>query len=237
MNFVSASITVPKPVNQVRMDVLIDNDDTRNVEYAMVAGSYVATCNGDLIVDGSPCVLEGAWMKVTGAAVSFGLPPGVSSNDQIVGVRFTAQRVVDGVVQQWERPYNPRLDYTLKTERRDTLRSDPAVLVSTTRPGVLPNPGETLPGVISHSLVAVGVAQFGPNHVFNDRQQVDASTKVVHQTNSIKVTKTRGSTATITSSPSVLGRNFRRIRLIDSGELPDTRSNATSSLGLVRRWR
>ncbi len=197
MNFVSASITVPRPVNQVRMDVLIDNDDTRNVEYAMVAGSYVATCNGDPIVDGSPCVLEGAWMKVTGATVSFGLPPGVSSNDQIVGVRFTAERVVDGVVQQWERPYNPRLDYTLKTERRDTLRSDPAVLVSTTRPGVLPNPGETLPGVISNSLVAVGAAQFGPNHVFNDRQQVDASTKVVHQTNSIKVTKTRGSTATI----------------------------------------
>src|SRR5690606_16505621 len=120
----------------------ITGDGTRDVEYALVGGSLVANCNGDPITSTSPCVVEGAW--VADKNVTFVLPSGVDAA-QVVGVRFMAQRMVDGVQEQWERPYNPRLNYVLKTERRDTLRSDPATQVSTTRPGLAPNPGETLP--------------------------------------------------------------------------------------------
>ncbi|WP_211368150.1 DUF5979 domain-containing protein [Microbacterium rhizomatis] len=194
MTFVGARITVPQPVNQVAMDVLV-NDATRVVAYSVVGGALVATCNGLPLDQTSPCWATGDWVTANpGSAVTFGLPGGVSAGD-VVGTRFRAQEVVDGEVVVWERPYNPKLDFVVQTTRRDFLRSDPSVPVSTTRPGVAPNPGETVSGTITNTVVTDGNARFGASQLYTGHAEKTTTTRVTHLVNQIRVTKTRGTTA------------------------------------------
>ncbi len=198
MDYVSSRITVPRPVNQIAMDALVDNDD-HAIAYALDAGTLVVLCDGVAVTDTSPCWVSGTWTSVTpGASVSLALPSAVTA-DQVVGVRYRAQEIVGGSVVVWERPYNPQLNYAVTTQRRDTLRSDPTVAVSTTRPGVAPNPGETESGRITNTVVSDGNARFGPQQTFTDHEEATTSTLVTHQVNAIKVTKSRGSTPTVPS--------------------------------------
>ncbi|MBD3941165.1 hypothetical protein IF188_05565 [Microbacterium sp. NEAU-LLC] len=188
MDFTGAQINVPAPVNNVAMDVLV------GTTFTSVGGTLVETCDGAPIDEDSTCWVNGEWVDATpGQITTFDLPAGVADAGDVVGVRFRAQQVDgDGNVLQWERPYNPQLTYDLTTTRRDTLRSDPAVEVSTTRPGLEPNPGEADPGVISDEVQATSTGQFGEQS-FTVSKTAPDSTIVLHRPNSVQITKTRGS--------------------------------------------
>ncbi|WP_203580891.1 DUF5979 domain-containing protein [Microbacterium hibisci] len=202
MDFVGAQINVPAPVNQLAMDVLVDDDAASDIEYSLSGGELVATCNGEPLVDASPCWVAGEWTDGTpGSILVLDLPAGVADPTTVVGVRFRAQQVdAGGDVVQWERPYNPQLTFSMTTERRDTLRSDPAVLVSTTRPDLQPNPGEEALGVISDDVQSYSTAQFGPVQTFTQTGEAADSTVVLHRPNEVRVTKTRGSSTLISAA-------------------------------------
>jgi len=206
MDFLAAQINVPAPVNEVAMDVLVDDDAGSDVEYAVDGGTgaLVATCNGAPLTDASPCWVSGDWVSApTPAIVQLPAPDSVTDLDTIVGVRFRAQQVdADGNVLQWERPYNPQLTFSMTTERRDYLRSDPTVLVGTTRPDLQPNPGETDLGVISDDVQSYSTAQFGAQ-TFEQSGSAADTTVVLHRPNSVKVTKTRGTAALIGQSATI----------------------------------
>jgi len=205
MDYVGAQISVPAPVNQVAMDVLVDDDAGSDIEYTLDDDdALVATCNGDPLTDASPCWVSGEWQDApSGSTFSFDLPAGVTDEGTVVGVRFRAQEVDDdGNILQWERPFNPQLTFSLTTMRRDTLRSDPSVEVSTTRPDLQPNPGETDLGVISDDVQSYSTAQFGAQ-TFEQSDSVPTSTIVRHRPNSVEVTKTRGSSALISQSATI----------------------------------
>ncbi|MBW9092543.1 hypothetical protein JNB62_02465 [Microbacterium jejuense] len=204
MDYVGAQINVPAPVNNVAMDVLVDDDAGSDVEYTESGGVLTATCNGQPLADDSPCWVNGEWVDAApGTIESFDLPAGVADAGTVVGVRFRAQEVdADGNVLQWERPYNPQLTFSLTTMRRDTLRSDPSTLVSTTRPDLQPNPGETALGVISNDVQSYSEAQFGAQ-TFTQTGEAAASTIVRHRTNAVSVTKTRGSSQLIAQSANI----------------------------------
>lgn len=204
MDFAGAQIAVPAPVNEVAMDVLVDDDAARDVEYAEVAGTLIATCNGAPVTDASPCWVSGDWVpSPTPSTVQLDPPTGVDA-DTIVGVRFSARQVdADGDVLQWERPFNPQLTFSLTTERREFLRSDPDLLVSTTRPDLQPNPGEAERGVISDDVQSYSTAQFGPDQVFEQEGEAADSTVVLHRPNTVEVTKTRGSSALVSASGTI----------------------------------
>ncbi|MFC4139174.1 MULTISPECIES: DUF5979 domain-containing protein [unclassified Microbacterium] len=199
MDYTGAQISVPAPVNQVAMDVL-----STGVTYVDVAGALTALCNGLPLTDTSSCWVQGDWMDAAaGDTVVFDLPAGVTDPTTVVGVRFRAQEVDgDGNVLQWERPYNPQLTYSVTTERRDTLRSDPEMLVSTTRPDLEPNPGETDPGVISDDVQSHSEAQFGQQKFTKDGEAAD-DTVVLHRPNAVKITKTRGSSTLISPTGTI----------------------------------
>ena len=203
MDFVAAEIAVPAPVNEVAMDVLVD-DDGRDIEYTESAGVLVATCNGLALTDASPCWVNGSWVSAPEpSTVQYDLPGSVGAAT-VVGVRFRAQQVDDnGDVQQWERPFNPQLTFVVTTERRESLRSDPDVLVSTTRPDLEPNPGETELGVITDQVQSSSTAQFGPDQTFQQSGIATDSTVVLHRPNTVAVSKTRGSSSLISSSGTV----------------------------------
>ncbi|MFE6994981.1 DUF5979 domain-containing protein [Microbacterium sp. NPDC057659] len=200
MDYTGAQITVPAPVNQVAMDVL-----SAGVAYTQgPGGELLALCNGLPLTDASPCWVQGDWVDASpGDTVSFDLPTGVTDPTAVVGVRFRAQEVDgDGNVLQWERPYNPQLTYSLNTERRETLRNDPSTLVSTTRPDLEPNPGETDLGVISDDVQSSSDAQFGQQK-FTENGAAADDTVVQHRPNSVKITKTRGSSALVSPSGTI----------------------------------
>ncbi|NLP84926.1 hypothetical protein HF576_13825 [Microbacterium sp. CFH 90308] len=205
MDYASAQITVPAPVNQVAMDVLVDDDAGSDVVYTEVGGALVATCNGLPITDDSPCWADGEWTDAAaGSTVTFDLPDGVTDEGTVVGVRFRAQQVdAEGDVVQWERPFNPQLTFSLTTERREFLRSDPTVLVSTTRPDLQPNPGETELGVISDDVQSFSTAQFGEAQEFQQTGQAADSAVVLHRPNAVRITKTRGSSTLISPSGTI----------------------------------
>lgn len=229
MDYVESSIRVPAPANQVKVDFLVDDDATSDVEYRLVGSELLAYCNGVPLDASSPCIVEGSWSAVaSGNNVTLGLPGGVDAAT-VVGVRYEIRRVVDGAVEQWERPHNPQLNITLLTSRRDTLRSDPTTLVSTTRPDLAPNPGETVAGTISNSLSTSGVAQFGPAQVFTDDETAEATTQVTHLANSIKVTKTRGSTNTVNPAGPI---NFV-MQVENTGKWDMTGFEVTDQVGLI----
>ncbi|UNK69446.1 DUF5979 domain-containing protein [Microbacterium sp. H1-D42] len=198
MDFTGAQIVVPAPVNQVAMDVLV------GTVFTSVGGALVETCNGLPITDSSACWQLGDWVDATpGDTEVFDLPSAVTDPDTVVGVRFRAQQVDDAdVVQQWERPYNPQLNFELSTDRREYLRSDPAVLVSTTRPDLQPNPDESDLGVISDDVQSYSEAQFG-SQTFTETGHEAASTKVLHRPNAVKITKTRGASALVSPSGTI----------------------------------
>ncbi|MFK4836538.1 DUF5979 domain-containing protein [Microbacterium sp. ZW T2_14] len=204
MDYLGAQITVPAPVNQVAMDVLVDDDAGSDIVYTEAGGTLTATCNGVPLAADSPCWVDGEWTDAEpGDIVSFDLPTGVTDEGTVVGVRFRAQEVDDaGTVLQWERPFNPQLTFSVTTERRDFLRSDPTVLVSTTRPDLQPNPGETELGVISDDVQSFSTAQFG-TQTFTQTGAAADSTIVQHRPNSVRVTKTRGSSALISQNGTI----------------------------------
>jgi hypothetical protein len=225
MDYTSSSITVPRPVNQLRMDLLLADD----VEFDLTGGVLTTTCAGAAIDADSACWTEGAWFDVTpNATVTFALPGAVDAAD-IVGVRYLARQVEGGAVVQWERPYNPTLNVRLTTERRDTVRTDDTLEVSTTRPGLSPNPGETDPGVISDTVEAYGEAQFGTTQTFDDAQDAPASTTVTHLPNAIKVTKTRGSTPTLAPTGTI---NYV-LTVENTGQWDMTGFEVVDEIGLV----
>ncbi|MEZ5110231.1 MAG: hypothetical protein R2732_01840 [Microbacteriaceae bacterium] len=228
MDYVSSSITLPAPVNAVKMDVLVDGGG-HDVTYGFFNGGLVSYCDGNLVGPTSPCIVEGNWVYTnSGHTVGLGVPSGVNPSE-VVGVRYTMQSVVNGVPQQWERPHNPTVNVNVKTMRRDFLRSDPTTLVSTTRPGLAPNLGETTAGTITNSMFAVGTAQFGPTQTFVERDDALATTRVTHLTNSIKVTKTRGSTNTVNPAGPV---NFV-MEVTNTGQWDMTGFALTDQVGLV----
>ncbi|GAA5201031.1 DUF5979 domain-containing protein [Microbacterium jejuense] len=188
MDFTGAQINVPAPVNNVAMDVLV------GTTFTSADGELTETCGGAPIDEDSACWVNGEWVDATpGQITTFDLPSGVTDAGDVVGVRFRAQQVDEnGNVLQWERPYNPQLTYDLTTMRRDTLRSDPGVEVSTTRPDLQPNPGETELGVISNEVQATSTGQFGQQS-FTVTKPADDSTIVLHRENKVQITKTRGS--------------------------------------------
>ena len=164
MSFGSASVRLPAPVNQARMDVKVGDD-----------------------------WVEGAWIASSaGSTVNFAVPSGTAPAD-VVGVRFSFRQIVAGAPVQWERPYNPRATVTLVTTRRDTQRGN-GEPVSTTRPGVAANEGETAQGVISNDVTIDGTAQFGVNQTFSDSVTHEDDTIVRHRANAIKVEKSPGNT-------------------------------------------
>ncbi|MCB1298329.1 MAG: hypothetical protein KDB08_05045 [Microthrixaceae bacterium] len=228
MDYVSSSLRLPAPVNQVKMDVLVDA--AGDVEYLLTPeGKLQATCDGNPVDPASACIVEGEWVAGTsGSTVALPLPTGVDPAT-VVGVRYSVRRVVDGQAVQWERPHNPQLNFKLQTTRRDTLRSDPATGVSTTRPGLAPNPGETVAGTITNALRANGVAQFGAGQQFTDQADVSATTRVTHLTNAIKVTKTRGSTNTVNPAGPV---NFV-MEITNTGQWDMTGFALTDQIGLI----
>jgi len=197
MDYLGAQINVPAPVNQVAMDVLVDDDAGSDIEYTVNGGMLEATCNGAPITDTSPCWVDGEWEDAPAGGIHSFTPPAGVAAETVVGVRFRAQEVDgDGNVLQWERPYNPQLTFSMTTERREYLRSDPTVLVGTTRPDLQPNPGETGLGVISDDVQSYSTAQFG-SQTFEQSGSAADTTVVLHRPNSVKVTKTRGSSALI----------------------------------------
>lgn len=197
MDYTGAQIDVPAPVNQVAMDVLV------GTELVSTGDALTQTCEGAPITDSSSCWQQGDWMDAApGSTAVFDLPSGIEP-DEVTGVRFRAQQVDgDGNVLQWERPYNPQLTFELSTERRETLRSDPSVLVSTTRPDLQPNPGETDLGRISDDVQAYSEAQFGAQE-FTETGDAAYSTIVLHRPNAVKITKTRGSSSLVSPSGTI----------------------------------
>ncbi|MFB8189409.1 DUF5979 domain-containing protein [Microbacterium sp. NPDC055988] len=215
MDFVAAEIDVPAPVNEVAMDVLVDDDDGSDIEYADAASTLVATCNGVPLADDSDCWRAGDWVSAPSPSSVTLDPPASVDEETIVGVRFRARQVdADGVVQQWERPFNPQLVFEVTTDRREFLRSDPAVLVGTTRPDLQPNPGETELGVISDDVQSESTAQFGPDQTFTQTGEAADSTIVLHRPNEVEVTKTRGASSLISAS----GTIPYRITVTNTGE-------------------
>lgn len=196
MDFVGAQINVPAPVNQVAMDVLV------GTTFLSAGGTLVELCAGAPITDASACWVNGEWVDAASSGTTtLELPVGVTDDETVVGVRFRAQQVdADGNVVQWERPYNPQLTFSLATERREFLRSDPDLPVSTTRPDLAPNPGETDRGVISDDVQSYSTAQFGAGQTFTQTGVAEDSTTVLHRPNSVSITKTRGS-STLVSAP------------------------------------
>lgn len=224
MDFTSVQIQVPRPVNQLRLDVLV------GVTYELDGGTLTALCDGQPLTDDASCWKAGMWTPASGVVtLTPPIPYNVQTGD-IVGVRMAARQVdATGQVVQWERPYNPTLSYRLTTERRDTVRSDPSLEVSTTRPGVAPNPGEIDSGVISDEVRAVGRGQFGPSQTFTDRQSDDASTTVTHLPNAIKVTKTRGRTPVVNPA----GNIDYVITVTNTGSWPMTGFHLVDQIDLV----
>jgi len=204
MDFLGAQINVPAPVNEVAMDVLVD-DAGSDIVYTEIAGELVATCNGQPLTDSSLCWVSGDWIPApTPTIVLLDSPAAVTDESTIVGVRFRAQQVdAEGDVLQWERPFNPQLTFSLTTDRREFLRSEPTVLVSTTRPDLHSNPGETDLGVISDDVQSYSTAQFGPDQTFELSGEAADSTIVLHRPNTVEVTKTRGSSALISPSGAI----------------------------------
>ncbi|MGF2948206.1 DUF5979 domain-containing protein [Microbacterium alcoholitolerans] len=197
MDFTEAQIDVPAPVNQVAMDVLV------GTEFTSDGGDLTQTCDGDPITESSTCWQSGDWVDAApGSTAVFDLPSDVEAGE-VVGVRFRAQQVDgDGNVLQWERPYNPQLSFELSTERRETLRSDPSVLVSTTRPDLQPNPGESDLGRISDDVQSYSEAQFGAQE-FTETGDAADSTVVLHRPNAVEITKTRGSSSLVSPSGTI----------------------------------
>ncbi|WP_336653330.1 MULTISPECIES: DUF5979 domain-containing protein [unclassified Leucobacter] len=197
MEYTGVSIQVPRPVNQLRMDVLI------GVDFELQGGALVAVCDGVPVDASSDCWKTGDWVDVQpGSTAQLDLPAGVPAGD-VVGVRFSARDLENGAPAQWERPFNPTLNYELQTERLEYLRSEPMRRVSTTRPGLDPNPGETERGVISDTVIADGTAQFGADQRFTDQKTDTATTTVTHLTNAIRVTKTRGTNPLVSPSATI----------------------------------
>ncbi|WP_197061088.1 DUF5979 domain-containing protein [Microbacterium mangrovi] len=204
MDYTGSRMIVPAPINQVRMDVLVsDPAGGKTITWNVVAGKLVASCNGTPVTQTAACWTTGEWIDTTpGSTVTFALPAGVTAA-QVVGLRYGARELVDGAPVQWEKPYNPRITYSLSTTRREYTRSDPTLLVGTDRPDLQPNPGETDRGVISNTVRTHGDAQFGPNQTFTDDAAATATTLVKHLVNSIKVTKTRGSAGLLDANGSI----------------------------------
>ncbi|SKB07278.1 DUF5979 domain-containing protein [Aeromicrobium choanae] len=169
MNLTSASINLPRPINSVRMDAKV----------------------GDVWV-------EGLWVNSLSAPANFtfALPPGVTDASVVEGVRFSFRQLdAGGRAVQWERPYNPNIVVSLRTERRDTQREN-GEPVSTTLPGLAPNQGEGTPGLISDDLQVHGDAQFGATQTFTDDASAADTTQVLHRPNRIRVEKTPGNAST-----------------------------------------
>lgn len=197
MEYTGVGIRVPRPVNQLRMDALT------GVDFELQGGVLVARCDGAPVDAASSCWRTGDWVDVQpGSTARLDLPAGVSAGD-VAGVRLSARDLENGAPAQWERPFNPTLNYELETERREYLRSDPMRRVSTTRPGLDPNPGETERGVISDTVTADGTAQFGADQRFTDHREDTATTTVTHLTNAITVTKTRGTNPLVSPSATI----------------------------------
>ena len=77
------------------------------------------------------------------------------------------------------------------------------MLVSTTRPDLQPNPGETDLGVISDDVQSYSTAQFGPTRRSSRAGEAADSTVVLHRPNSVEVTKTRGSSTLVSPSGTI----------------------------------
>lgn len=193
MDFTGATVTIPRPVNEARIEVLVGAD------FAYDGTDLTYTCDGSDDLD--PCWVVGSWESApSGSNHRFDLPAGVTAAD-VIGVRFSFREVVGGVIQQWERPFNPNIQVELATVRRELLRYDTegradTTPVPTTRPGMAPAPGEPVQGTITNVLRVHGEGQFGPAQRFAEDTAVVDDTRVLHRPNAIRVEKSPGNPAT-----------------------------------------
>jgi hypothetical protein len=183
------SITVPKPITELRLSVLT------GVGYTLVDGTLVARCDGD--ADLSDCWRPAAWATPDGdGRVTLTLPGGVSAGD-VRGVRIEAQRTEGGQVLQWERPANPLLVVRLNLTRRQTLVLGVAgatdTPVPTTRKDQPVAPGETAAGTTTDAATVTGVAGWMQNTApYAASATASATTVLQHRPNQVKVEKLPG---------------------------------------------
>ncbi|WP_129586755.1 DUF5979 domain-containing protein [Microterricola viridarii] len=186
------NITLKKPVEQVRVSVLLGTDFTAS------AGALNATCAGNAVLDACWRTAD-RWVVPAGQTItaaqltaSFDTPFTAAN---VRGVRFEFQRA-DGA--GWERPSNPTASASYGVERRTTLRVDvnnaTDTLVPTTRNGLTPAPGETTSGQISNVLKAsaTGAWNNDAGNVWTAASTANAQTLLKHRVNAISVSKVHG---------------------------------------------
>ncbi|GIJ00251.1 hypothetical protein Slu03_26280 [Sediminihabitans luteus] len=124
---------------------------------------------------------------------AFALPDGVDAAD-VVGLRFTFTKA-DGTI--WENPSNPTQVVHLTVRVRETLRSDPDVLVPTDLTLNDPAPGEDAPGIATNDVTATVTGAdlvFDPADPDNPApvsSEADASGTITyaHAENGVKIVK------------------------------------------------
>ncbi|MDZ8201353.1 DUF5979 domain-containing protein [Microbacterium sp. SSW1-59] len=187
------SLTLPQPVEQVRVDLLtgvayaVDGDD-----------DLVQTCGGSADLDA--CWTEGVWLTAAGGGVvtAAQLEDSVTGVDlaEVQGIRYTVRRL-DGL--NWERPSNPLVDVEFSVDRREVLVYGIAgaddTPVPSTRPGLDPAPGEPVAGVFTDTVVvdATGSWQQGPSGgPWTATDSAEDTTTLTHVENGVSVTKVHG---------------------------------------------
>lgn len=214
-------VRLPNPVEQLRVDVLT------GVEYDLVGGALVQTCDGD--ADLTDCWTEGAWLEplvrqiVTAVQLNAALP--VDPAD-VQGLRFT-YREADG--SNWERPSNPIVRAAFIVDRREYLvygeggGSDTEV--PSTRPGLDPAPGEPAAGVFTDVVQADATGSW-PNdgQPWEATATDDATTTLTHVENGISVTKVHGRENVSTNQDTFYpGEEIPyTIRIVNTGDWPIT---------------
>lgn len=198
-----SAITLPRPVEQVRVDVLT------GVDYALGgdgAPDLVQTCAGD--TDLTDCWTTGAWLTpaigttVTAAQFNNALAALGIAADDVQGLRYVFRKA-DG--SNWERPSNPRLPGWFYVDRRETLRFgiDGALdtPVPSTRPGLAPAPGETTAGRFSNDVVADSIGSWDatPGQPWTATATDGAQTVLTHVRNGISISKVHGREASSTN--------------------------------------
>ncbi|MFT4108185.1 DUF5979 domain-containing protein, partial [Propionicimonas sp.] len=184
------TVTLPKPVNQLRMSVLT------GIGHELVNGTLVATCDGDTDLAG--CWQADSWRDAdANSQVTPVLPPGISAGE-VRGVRFEVRRVVDGSVVQWERPADPTVTVRFAATRRALLVYGTGGATDTPVPSTLPGmasaPGEAGQGVTTDVVDVTGVAAWRTQegNSWTADATDSATTSLLHRPNRITVQKTPG---------------------------------------------
>lgn len=228
------AITVPTPVNQLRLSVLTGI----GWSYDGTANTLAYTCAGGSDLTG--CWHAGEWASAVDGSVTLSLPNGVSATD-VRGVRIEARSVdSNGNVVQWERPASPKIQVNLSVTRRSYLiygnDGGATTQVPTTRPDLQAAPGESDRGTTTNQVVAEATAGWMNNAAPYTASATKASTtQLLHRVNQIKVEKTPGKSSASSSVPGYdLGESIPfRLKVTNTGAWPMTGLSLTDQVGTV----